>query len=262
MQNKDIKNEINIRFKNAFKECETVGLINSRKSASEILGLSPQLLSEILNDRINVSTEIIHRFCSTYGVDLLYIFYGDRDIFSKRVEGAESTSSSFLDKNPKLIKVKLLSSFWATDKTIQLHANSLEKQEGLQFREKKVPEYFYIPNLYGVEVDAYAFHIGEPHMEPLLEQNMTLIGAKMNNKANIVNGQVYILEHRKLGVICRRLFWIDKEKGVLELVPDNRMYSSKETNLKEIESVYRVFTYLGSDLNKRSAFISRQNAMK
>jgi transcriptional regulator with XRE-family HTH domain len=260
MQNKDIKNEINIRFRNAFKECESQGFISSRKSASEILGLSPQLLSEILNDRINVSTEVIHKFCSTYGVDLLYIFYGDTDIFTSTEEASNSrTHASYLDKDANLIKVKLSSSFWATDKS---SFNKLESTELGVIRDKKLPDCFYIPNVFGVEVDAYAFSLGEPHMEPLLEQNMTVVAAKVSNKSNIVNGQVYVIDHRKFGIICRRLFWLDKEKGIIELVPDNRMYSSKETNLKEIENVYRVFTYLGSDLNKRSAFISKQIALK
>lgn len=249
MTNRDIKIDINNRFKDVFRQCESLGLIVSRKNAATILGLSPQLLSEVLNSRINVGTEVIYKFCVYFEVRVEYIFFGVLPVFIEQLE-KEKLGLFDPDKSSKLLTVKFSKDYWIDDNFFAKSTSDNEAKE-------PPPPNFYIPNTFGVDLDAYAFMVGEPHMEPLIEQNMTVIAAKINLKTSVINGQVYVLDTKKYGIITRRLFWKDKEKSLLELVPENNQYESKEMFLKDIESIFRVITFLGYDLNKRSAVIRK-----
>jgi len=235
MTNKYIKNQINSRFKDAFGKCEANGLISSKKSAASTLGISPQLLSEVLNDRINVSTEMIHKFCCEYGYNVQDIFFGK-----------DSNEQSSVN-NSKLLKVNFGSNYWK-------EISSAISNELSQDKKAVLPKCFLLPNIYGVNVEAYAFIIKEPHMIPLLSPKMTVIGAKVNNISSIVNGQVYVIENKKMQISCRRLFWIDKQKGIVEMMADNPDYPSIECNINEIKGLYRVISFLGFDLNKNTDY--------
>jgi transcriptional regulator with XRE-family HTH domain len=252
MTNKDIKIDINNRFKDVFKQCETLGLIVSRKNAAAILGLSPQMLSEILNGRINVGTEILHKFCSYFEVRIEYIFFGVMPVFIEHLE-KQKKGIFDPDKSAKLLKVHFSKDFFSDDMVSpKVLSEASELKENL-------PPFFYLPNTFGVEIDAHAFMMSEPHMEPMIEQNMMVIATKLNNKSNIINGQVYVIDSRKYGHITRRVFWQDKEKQLLECVPENPEYEAKGISLKEIDGIYRVLTIVGYDLSKRSSVLKKHH---
>lgn len=85
-----MKELIHKRFKEAYRYCEKVGLIGSQKMAAEDMNITPQHLSNILHDLTMATTEVIHRFCTAYGVRLDYLFYGklpilERDVIKKQV---------------------------------------------------------------------------------------------------------------------------------------------------------------------------------
>lgn len=252
---KDIKKEINDRFKNAFKQCEALGLIVSKKSAASILGLSPQLLSELLNNRINVSTEIIYKFCTNFEINLDFIFYGVQPIFRdlstptgqqivhKNFSNNEGTNTSHL------LKVVLL------DSTLSIEENG-KRKNGSEETEKNA---FYLPNPSNLKGEFFAFENNEPHMSPLLEQGNLMIGQKLANKKSIVNGLVYIVEHKQMGTVTRRVYWTDKENEMLELVPENSKYQTKVVYLRDIVDLYKLHSVLNNDLTQKE--VLNQNDM-
>lgn len=240
MTNKYIKTQINSRFEDAFRQCESNGLIQSRKSAASALGISPQLLSEILNHRVNVGTEIIHRFCSEFGFNIQHIFFGVD--FNEIANTDKEIEEPKTIKNSLLLKVKCSADYWL---------KIINSNKGIKnsIKNRDLPQYFFLPNTFSVNVDAYAFKIRESHMLPLLSPNMTVVGARVKDNSNIVNGQVYIIHHKNLGVICRRCYWIDKTKRQIELTPDNPEYSSIKCSVDEIESQYRIVSFIGFNLD-------------
>lgn len=251
MTNKEVRQLINSRFKEVFKSAEANKFFASRKGVAESLGVSPQLLSEILNGRINVGVDILYRFCEVYNANITYLFHGVLPVFNpipaeKGEVGLEGLAES------KLLTVTFGSTYWDSEKK-RTGSNGLL---GVH-----VPLSFTIPNSYGIEAEMVAFRVGEPHMEPLIEQGMTIIAAKLNDKTLIENGQVYVLDTKKKGLIIRRLFWSNKEKGIVELAPENALYDSEELSLKEVNNLFKAMTFIGYDLTKRSALIQKHKSL-
>jgi transcriptional regulator with XRE-family HTH domain len=54
------------RFKKAVEDVIDAGLAKSKKEIASELGFSPSYLSEILNNRINLSAENLQKFCRRY----------------------------------------------------------------------------------------------------------------------------------------------------------------------------------------------------
>ena len=67
---------VNQQFIEVYRELKSSGNIKSNTDFATDLGISPQLLSEILGDRTNIRHNLLQIFCIKYGVSISYLYFG------------------------------------------------------------------------------------------------------------------------------------------------------------------------------------------
>ncbi|MDD2412324.1 MAG: hypothetical protein PHR79_05350 [Bacteroidales bacterium] len=98
------KDTINQRFKIAVNLLIKEKLAKNKAEIAEKLNSSPQKFSEILNNRMNVSIEMISRSVIEYQINPYYILTGDGDVMKKYEESCECTHSYERDERIKELK--------------------------------------------------------------------------------------------------------------------------------------------------------------
>jgi len=74
--------DIAARFIAAYRHLESIGTITSNQEAAAILKCTPQVVTEILKERMNPTITVIQNFCIGYGVSFEFLFNGKKPILS------------------------------------------------------------------------------------------------------------------------------------------------------------------------------------
>jgi transcriptional regulator with XRE-family HTH domain len=239
-----VKKRLNNQFKIAFKECEARGIIKSKKEAAITLGLSPQLLSEILNDRINAGAEVLHNFCSAYSVRLEYIFYGEAPVFEfeKHLLMTEVSGTGSNADLKGLSKVTIVNNPGGMEGFVKPGLNSTTTTGSA--------DYFYLPDWYKLNTELFAFVCHEANMYPSIPDRSLVVCSKIANNLPFVNGQVYAINHKNLGFIIRRVKWFERQNHMVQLISDNHEFETIVTSTLEIEHAYLAIYLIQWDIPK------------
>ncbi|AWW29265.1 transcriptional regulator [Echinicola strongylocentroti] len=113
------------------------------------------------------------------------------------------------------------------------------------------PEYmqqlpqFHLPNL-AKNATYRAFEVSGDSMLPLVPGTV-VIGAFVEQPAEIKSGKTYILVTASEGVVYKRVFNYLDENGKLFLVSDNEMYKPYEVPGEEVEEVWEAKAFISTD---------------
>ena len=77
------KNTINQRFTEAVNFVLSQNKSLKKGDIADFLKLKPSTFSEILNNRSNVSAEVVANFCTEYNIDIVWLLTGKGEMLKK-----------------------------------------------------------------------------------------------------------------------------------------------------------------------------------
>lgn len=87
------KEEINIRFVDVVNYLLNSDIIASKADLATVLGIKPSKLSEILNFRMNIGTDLAAILCHTYNINSNWLLTGEGNMLSSDSEKEEKLPS-------------------------------------------------------------------------------------------------------------------------------------------------------------------------
>lgn len=221
-----MKELIHSRFKSAFEYLEAHKAITSRKMAAEDMNMSPQHLSEILNDRSMVNTEILHRFCNMYDINLEYIFYGTKPIKIEKSFRRFNQKTDTIKSETQLIPIYNIE---ATAGIVTLFENN---------KAMKPIDHLSIPHL--PKCDGALYVTGDS-MYPLLKSGDIVIYKQIHDmKNNIFWGEMYLINVVTNDDEFTTVKYIQKSDlgdDYVKLVSHNKHHQDKEQHISGIKAL-------------------------
>ena len=87
------KDEINIRFVDVVNYLLNSDIIASKADLATVLGIKPSKLSEILNFRMNIGTDLAAILCHTYNINSNWLLTGEGNMIREESNKEEKLPS-------------------------------------------------------------------------------------------------------------------------------------------------------------------------
>lgn len=100
-----------------------------------------------------------------------------------------------------------------------------------------------------------AFEISGDSMLPVLPGTI-IIGKYIENTSDIKNNRTYILLTDSEGIVYKRLRTSNIENGILELVSDNKNYSSYNVELQDVLEIWEAITFVSQNFPEPTSIMS------
>jgi SOS-response transcriptional repressor LexA len=226
-------NDVSQRFIGVFRELEEAGAWKDRKEVGAKLKCSPQVITEILGERMQVTIQILQNFFAEFGVNPAHVFLNEEPVYllekiagnlagklrvSHRIEvneAAEEYGRQLKNRVP-LIAVEAFggrnnSVFRIEDKDIQAH--------------------YVVPDFKDI---TFMIRVKGSSMYPKYASGDVVACRILKEKAFIQWGKVYVISTKEQGILIKRL---KKGDGKTFLVAhsDNEKYDPFEIPLGDID---------------------------
>jgi plasmid maintenance system antidote protein VapI len=214
-----------IRCHNALKDN---GIIRSSRQFAISLDSHAQTISEILNEKRNVSLEILRKIVDVYPVQPTFLLTGDGDIF---INNATSSSNQELKNLSNILYVPA-----------KAHAGYLDNiAEGLTNEDCTS---FTLPEFKNMTGNFRCFEAYGDSMEPSIYSGEKLVASLVDSNnyySSIRDNFVYIIVCKN-EILVKRIKNKIKENQTLLLQSDNNFYPGIEMPIYEVLELWRVDT--------------------
>lgn len=236
------KNTINQRFTEAVNFVLSQNKSLKKGDIAGFLKLKPSTFSEILNNRSNVSAEVVANFCTEYKIDIVWLLTGKGEMLKtekteepivKIVEGRnlvpnvvvvnEENDEAFIP----LVEYKAQAGYL----TGYLDENYIEK----------LPMYN-VPGLYGGTFRM--FQVKGLSMYPTLQDGSYVIGEFVESWEYMTDNRVYIIVTVNEGIIVKRVKNRIKKYKSLYCSSDNREYGNIRIPIEDVKEVWEAKMHL------------------
>ena len=234
------KNTINQRFTEAVNFVLSQNKSLKKGDIADFLKLKPSTFSEILNNRSNVSAEVVANFCTEYNIDIVWLLTGKgemlkkeeepivkivegRDLVPKVVVVNEEDDESFIP----LVEYKAQAGYL----TGYLDKNYIEK----------LPMYN-VPGLYGGTYRM--FQVKGLSMYPTLQDGSYVIGEFVESWEYMTDNRVYIIVTVNEGIIVKRVKNRINKYQSLYCSSDNREYGNIRIPIEDVKEVWEAKMHL------------------
>ena len=236
------KNTINQRFTEAVNFVLSQNKSLKKGDIAGFLKLKPSTFSEILNNRSNVSAEVVANFCTEYKIDIVWLLTGKGEMLKtekteepivKIVEGRnlvpnvvvvnEEDDEAFIP----LVEYKAQAGYL----TGYLDRNYI----------KKLPMYN-VPGLYGGTFRM--FQVKGLSMYPTLQDGSYVIGEFVESWEYMTDNRVYIIVTVNEGIIVKRVKNRIRKYKSLYCSSDNREYGNIRIPIEDVKEVWEAKMHL------------------
>ena len=236
------KNTINQRFTEAVNFVLSQNKSLKKGDIAGFLKLKPSTFSEILNNRSNVSAEVVANFCTEYKIDIVWLLTGKgemlktekteepivkivegRDLVPKVVVVNEENDEAFIP----LVEYKAQAGYL----TGYLDENYIEK----------LPMYN-VPGLYGGTFRM--FQVKGLSMYPTLQDGSYVIGEFVETWEYMTDNRVYIIVTVNEGIIVKRVKNRIKKYKSLYCSSDNREYGNIRIPIEDVKEIWEAKMHL------------------
>ena len=236
------KNTINQRFTEAVNFVLSQNKSLKKRDIAGFLKLKSSTFSEILNNRSNVSAEVVANFCTEYKIDIVWLLTGKgemlktekteepivkivegRDLVPKVVVVNEENDEAFIP----LVEYKAQAGYL----TGYLDENYIEK----------LPMYN-VPGLYGGTFRM--FQVKGLSMYPTLQDGSYIIGEFVDNWEYMTDNRVYIIVTINEGIIVKRVKNRIKKYKSLYCSSDNREYGNIRIPIEDVKEIWEAKMHL------------------
>ncbi|WP_315500699.1 S24 family peptidase [Capnocytophaga gingivalis] len=236
------KNTINQRFTEAVNFVLSQNKSLKKGDIAGFLKLKPSTFSEILNNRSNVSAEVVANFCTEYNIDIVWLLTGKgemlktekteepivkivegRDLVPKVVVVNEENDEAFIP----LVEYKAQAGYL----TGYLDENYIEK----------LPMYS-VPGLYGGSFRM--FQVKGLSMYPTLQDGSYVIGEFVESWEYMTDNRVYIIVTVNEGIIVKRVKNRIRKYKSLYCSSDNREYGNIRIPIEDVKEVWEAKMHL------------------
>lgn len=236
------KNTINQRFTEAVNFVLSQNKSLKKGDIAGFLKLKPSTFSEILNNRSNVSAEVVANFCTEYNIDIVWLLTGKgemlktekteepivkivegRDLVPKVVVVNEENDEAFIP----LVEYKAQAGYL----TGYLDENYIEK----------LPMYN-VPGLYGGSFRM--FQVKGLSMYPTLQDGSYVIGEFVESWEYMTDNRVYIIVTVNEGIIVKRVKNRIRKYKSLYCSSDNREYGNIRIPIEDVKEVWEAKMHL------------------
>lgn len=236
------KNTINQRFTEAVNFVLSQNESLKKRDIAGFLKLKPSTFSEILNNRSNVSAEVVANFCTEYKIDIVWLLTGKGEMLKtekteepivKIVEGRnlvpnvvvvnEENDEAFIP----LVEYKAQAGYL----TGYLDENYIEK----------LPMYS-VPGLYGGSFRM--FQVKGLSMYPTLQDGSYVIGEFVESWEYMTDNRVYIIVTVNEGIIVKRVKNRIRKYKSLYCSSDNREYGNIRIPIEDVKEVWEAKMHL------------------
>ena len=233
------KNTINQRFTEAVNFVLSQNKSLKKGDIAGFLKLKPSTFSEILNNRSNVSAEVVANFCTEYKIDIVWLLTGKgemlktekpivkivegRDLVPKVVVVNEENDEAFIP----LVEYKAQAGYL----TGYLDENYIEK----------LPMYS-VPGLYGGSFRM--FQVKGLSMYPTLQDGSYVIGEFVESWEYMTDNRVYIIVTVNEGIIVKRVKNRIRKYKSLYCSSDNREYGNIRIPIEDVKEVWEAKMHL------------------
>ena len=233
------KNTINQRFTEAVNFVLSQNKSLKKGDIAGFLKLKPSTFSEILNNRSNVSAEVVANFCTEYKIDIVWLLTGKgemlktekpivkivegRDLVPKVVVVNEENDEAFIP----LVEYKAQAGYL----TGYLDENYIEK----------LPMYN-VPGLYGGSFRM--FQVKGLSMYPTLQDGSYVIGEFVESWEYMTDNRVYIIVTVNEGIIVKRVKNRIRKYKSLYCSSDNREYGNIRIPIEDVKEVWEAKMHL------------------
>ena len=236
------KNTINQRFTEAVNFVLSQNKSLKKGDIAGFLKLKPSTFSEILNNRSNVSAEVVANFCTEYNIDIVWLLTGKGEMLKtekteepivKIVEGRnlvpnvvvvnEENDEAFIP----LVEYKAQAGYL----TGYLDENYIEK----------LPMYN-VPGLYGGTFRM--FQVKGLSMYPTLQDGSYVIGEFVESWEYMTDNRVYIIVTVNEGIIVKRVKNRIRKYKSLYCSSDNREYGNIRIPIEDVKEVWEAKMHL------------------
>ena len=236
------KNTINQRFTEAVNFVLSQNKSLKKRDIAGFLKLKSSTFSEILNNRSNVSAEVVANFCTEYKIDIVWLLTGKgemlktekteepivkivegRDLVPKVVVVNEENDEAFIP----LVEYKAQAGYL----TGYLDENYIEK----------LPMYN-VPGLYGGTFRM--FQVKGLSMYPTLQDGSYVIGEFVESWEYMTDNRVYIIVTVNEGIIVKRVKNRIRKYKSLYCSSDNREYGNIRIPIEDVKEVWEAKMHL------------------
>ena len=236
------KNTINQRFTEAVNFVLSQNKSLKKRDIAGFLKLKSSTFSEILNNRSNVSAEVVANFCTEYKIDIVWLLTGKgemlktekteepivkivegRDLVPKVVVVNEENDEAFIP----LVEYKAQAGYL----TGYLDENYIEK----------LPMYS-VPGLYGGSFRM--FQVKGLSMYPTLQDGSYVIGEFVESWEYMTDNRVYIIVTVNEGIIVKRVKNRIRKYKSLYCSSDNREYGNIRIPIEDVKEVWEAKMHL------------------
>ena len=236
------KNTINQRFTEAVNFVLSQNKSLKKRDIAGFLKLKSSTFSEILNNRSNVSAEVVANFCTEYKIDIVWLLTGKgemlktekteepivkivegRDLVPKVVVVNEENDEAFIP----LVEYKAQAGYL----TGYLDENYIEKLPMSN-----------VPGLYGGTFRM--FQVKGLSMYPTPQDGSYMIGEFVDNWEYMTDNRVYIIVTINEGIIVKRVKNRIKKYKSLYCSSDNREYGNIRIPIEDVKEIWEAKMHL------------------
>jgi hypothetical protein len=234
------KNSVNTRFVESYNELLQENFVVSKKDFAEKLDISQQKLSEILNYRMGVTTELLQKFFSVFPVNVEYMFNGKGGLLEGKMRPNMRPNVRPNDNFPSILPESQGNIFLLDSKAAAGFGAYVDRPEYYsELSTFSLPFHFLRHGQY------ICMEVTGDSMHPTVKDKEWVIGERITEHSNIISGYVYLLITTDTAV-CKRLYYETKAKNI-ELVSDNETYTAYNIPTSEVVAIYRSVMRLSSD---------------
>lgn len=227
--------DIAARFIEAFTLLESKGIISSRKEAAVLLKCSPQIITEIINHRMNPTIQILQNFFSVYSINSDFIFLGKKPIEKPHLKPHLNThlkedinSNEVAEGNVKygkkgnsgipLVSIEALAGLANSHFTIE---------------QKDIKEYYIVPDFQNIQ---FMLRVTGNSMYPKYNSGDVVACRILKDRAFIQWNKVHVIATKEQGILIKRLRK-STDQNHYTAISDNKDYDAFDIPIREINSI-------------------------
>ena len=220
-----MSSEVTRKFINCHNYLVSHKIVHNSSTMAKELDIHRQFLSKIINNKGEVTLQIIHKIINKYHVNPLYIFGNDERMF--------------VNPEVETKNIEYLPSMAYAGETVQFQDNIMESQVIM----------FSLPGTRFDNGDYRAFSISGDSMEPDFKKNDLVICSRLSNtyyERQIKKGGVYVIVTRSEILLKRFFDFVNRHNMVFK--SDNTSYQDILIKPDDLSEIWKVEARLTEDI--------------
>lgn len=224
--------DIAARFIEAFTLLESKGIISSRKEAAVLLKCSPQIITEIINHRMNPTIQILQNFFSVYSINSDFIFLGKQPIEKPHLKPHLKTHlNSDNEVNEPLAHYAKKASTGIPLVSVQALAGVASSHFSID--QKDIKDYYVVPDFQNIQ---FMLRVNGHSMYPKYSSGDVVACRILKDRTFIQWNKVHVIATKEQGILIKRLRK-SASTNHYTCISDNKEYDAFELPIKEITSI-------------------------